>query len=475
MFMALGRQFAQSPLFSKRIALQVLQGDAFTWHQLLEKTQQISTYLQHLGVKSQNGVALCGKNSLELVLFYLAAIQIGARVLMINPMFPLEKRIALCQAYNADFFFTTDQAESVVEQQKCGEIFKCFFTFSDAIKQAEEIDPFGDFPVNLTQPATMTLTSGSTGLPKAVVHNVQAHLANAQGVCDLMQFGAADSWLLSLPLYHVSGQGIVWRWLTTGATLVLPCEDFYAAVNQVTHVSLVPTQVQRWLQYLQEKNTTRQTRAVLLGGAHIPLALTQSLHRLGVKSYSGYGMTEMASTVFAKQSDEKNGVGQPLAGREYCLHNEEIWLRGAGLALGYWQQGRIVSLLNEQGWFATKDKGVWHDGELVISGRIDNMFISGGENIQPEEIEKLILQSDLVKQVFVLPVTDPEFGQRPVAIVEWREPTKSAVENLNGFLQGRLERFKQPVAYYELPLNLSDGAIKVSRKTLAGWLAKQLG
>ena len=109
--MALGQQFAQSPLFSKRIALQVLQGDAFTWLQLLKKTQQISTYLQHLGVKPKNGIALCGKNSLELVLFYLAAIQIGARVLMLNPMFPLEKRIALCQAYNAGFFFTSDQAE----------------------------------------------------------------------------------------------------------------------------------------------------------------------------------------------------------------------------------------------------------------------------------------------------------------------------------------------------------------------------
>ena len=173
--MALGQQFAQSPLFSKRIALQVLQGDAFTWPQLLEKTQQISTYLQHLGVKPQNGIALCGKNRLELVLFYLSAIQIGARVLMLNPMFPLEKRIALCQAYNADFFFTADHAECVAESQKCGEIFRCFFTFSDAIKQAEKIDSFGDFPVNLTQPATMTLTSGSTGLPKAVVHNAQAH------------------------------------------------------------------------------------------------------------------------------------------------------------------------------------------------------------------------------------------------------------------------------------------------------------
>ena len=111
MLMTLGRQFAQSPLFSKRIALQVLQGDAFTWHQLLKKTQQISTYLHHLGVKPQKGIALCGKNSLELVLFYLAAIQIGVRVLMLNPMFPLEKRIALCQAYNVDFFFTSDQAE----------------------------------------------------------------------------------------------------------------------------------------------------------------------------------------------------------------------------------------------------------------------------------------------------------------------------------------------------------------------------
>ncbi|WP_109079154.1 o-succinylbenzoate--CoA ligase [Aggregatibacter kilianii] len=477
--MALGSKFAQSPFFSERIALQVLQGDAFTWRQLTEKTQQISAYLQQLGIEQQSGVALCGKNSLELVLFYLAAIQVGARVLMLNPMFPMEKRIELCQANHIDFFFTAEQDKFIAEQQKCGHkkqrFFKCFLTFSDAMAQANQLKHVDDVMPDFLQPATMTLTSGSTGLPKAVVHNVQAHWDNALGVCELMHFGAENSWLLSLPLYHVSGQGIVWRWLTSGATLVLPGEDFYAAVNLVTHASLVPTQVQRWLQYLQEAPAEVRTQAVLLGGAYIPLALTQALQRLGIKSYSGYGMTEMASTVFAKESDEKIGVGQPLAGREYCLHNEEIWLRGAGLAMGYWQQGKVISLLNEQGWFATKDKGRWLDGELVISGRIDNMFISGGENIQPEEIEKLILQSDVVKQVFVLPVADTEFGQRPVALIEWRETSKSAVENLREFLQGRLERFKQPVAYYELPSNLTDGAIKVSRKTLADWLAKQLG
>ena len=102
------------------------------------------------------------------------------------------------------------------------------------------------------------------------------------------------------------------------------------------------------------------------------------------------------------------------------------------------------------------------------------MFISGGENIQPEEIEKVIAQSDLVKQVFVLPKHDEEFGHRPVAIVEFHTLfNESVVESLNVFLQGRLERFKQPIAYYELPTNLIQGAIKISRKALADWLSQQ--
>ena len=86
--------------------------------------------------------------------------------------------------------------------------------------------------------------------------------------------------------------------------------------------------------------------------------------------------------------------------------NEEVWLKGAGLAMGYWREGHIVPLTNAEGWFQTKDKAQWLDDELVIQGRLDNMFISGGENIQPEEIEKVIAQSDFVKQVFVLPKHD---------------------------------------------------------------------
>lgn len=94
----------------------------------------------------------------------------------------------------------------------------------------------------------MTLTSGSTGLPKAAVHTCQAHLASAQGVLSLMPFGAEDDWLLSLPLFHVSGQGILWRWLFAGARMTVrdkqPLEQMLAGC---THASLVPTQLWRLL------------------------------------------------------------------------------------------------------------------------------------------------------------------------------------------------------------------------------------
>ena len=442
--------FAQSPLHTHRVALRNSQGIHITWGELYEKINQVEAFLLQQEVTAKSVVAFCGKNSEQILFLYLAVIQLGAKILGINPAFPQEKREELCRAYGVDFCYQTEDIHYLAAEA------------------------FPEHKADFAKAATMTLTSGSTGLPKAVVHNISAHLANAEGVCALMNFGKEQSWLLSLPLYHVSGQGIVWRWLYAGAILVLPTEDFYQSIGMVSHVSLVPTQLQRWFDYLTEHPQPIQTQAVLLGGTQIPVKLTQALTELDIRSYSGYGMTEMASTVFAKQSDRKIGVGQPLLGREFKLVNEEVWLKGAGLAMGYWREGHIVSLTNAEGWLQTKDKAHWLDNELVIQGRLDNMFISGGENIQPEEIEKVIAQSDLVKQVFVLPKYDEEFGQRPVAIVEFHIPfNESAVESLNVFLQGRLERFKQPVAYYELPENLIQGAIKISRKALADWLSQQ--
>ncbi|PJG82237.1 o-succinylbenzoate--CoA ligase [Caviibacterium pharyngocola] len=462
--MFLWRQYAASPLFQDKIALRTEQGEFFTWRQLAEKTEDYAAALQQQGVAQGEGIALCGKNSTDILLLYLAGIQCGARVLGVNPAFPTEKIARLCAENHIRFYFSS-------------ELKTLPNVTALSLPSADSNVVFIPIEDDWQRPATMTLTSGSSGLPKAVVHNVQAHSDNAQGVCRLMQFSAQDAWLLSLPLYHVSGQGIVWRWLSVGAELHLPTTDFYASLLQATHASLVPVQLQRLLDYLHQcaPNTFR-TRHILLGGMHIPVALTQALAQFGIQSYCGYGMTEMASTVFAKQSNGSAGVGQPLPQREFKLVNGEIWLRGAGAALGYWKNNRIVPIMNDEQWFATKDRGEWRDDELVVLGRADNMFISGGENIQPEEIERVILACENVEQVFILPKEDEEYGQRPVAMIKFKDNfSESAVKNLTIWLNDKLEKFKQPVQYFPLNSENRQGNIKISRVQLKAELLDLLG
>ena len=118
-------------------------------------------------------------------------------------------------------------------------------------------------------------------------------------------------------------------------------------------------------------------------------------------------------------------------------------------------------------WFDSKDLGEWVGEQVSIIGRADNQFISGGENIHCEEIERALNQLPEVKQAFIVPVEDREFGFRPVAIVDCDQvPTKDWFAEQ---LQGSLERFKFPIEYHRMPEQEQLG-IKVSRAGLAQWL-----
>lgn len=116
----------------------------------------------------------------------------------------------------------------------------------------------------------------------------------------------------------------------------------------------------------------------LAGGAAIPVALTGQARAQGIRCWCGYGLTEFASTVCAKEADGLADVGMPLPGREVRIVNGEVWLRAASMAEGYWRNGKLVPLVNDEGWFATRDRGVLNDGKLTIAGRLDNLFFSGG-------------------------------------------------------------------------------------------------
>ncbi|WGE36740.1 o-succinylbenzoate--CoA ligase [Actinobacillus genomosp. 1] len=428
------------------------------WQQLQLLIQQIVTFLHQQGIQRNVVVAYSGSHRLSGLLCYLAAVALGARILMLNPSLTESQRQALLAEYGIKIVITDHH----------------FANFS--LKTTASALP----QTSLTTPATLTLTSGSSGLPKAIVHSMQNHLDNAEGVCELMRFTKHDSWLLSLPLFHVSGQGIVWRWLAQGATLVVneQKDHFFICLDKVSHASLVPTQLRRYLQQ-RTQDQGKISKRFLLGGSAIPAELVAEAQQQGIVSYCGYGMTEMASTICAVENELDN-VGYPLKGREVKLVENEIWVKGSGLALGALQKnGEIRPLVNQAGWLQTKDRGEWNSvGKLVVKGRLDNMFISGGENIQPEDVEKVIYQSGMVNQVFILPVEDAEFGQRPVAVLQFTQSDFAAnCANLTAWLSDKLEKFKQPIAYYPLDLvqTQQQGGIKVSRAKLQSVLNQLLG
>lgn len=427
-----------------------LNDDSLTWQQLCERVDALTAGFVAQGVGEGDGVILRAYNQPAALLAWLALLQCGARVLPLNPQLPSAMLAQLLPSLDVHHLLALSGDDLALGYPRL-------------VMQAVA----GDRSLAWSEDrlASMTLTSGSTGLPKAAVHTFRAHLASAQGVLAMIPLATDDDWLLSLPLFHVSGQGILWRWLLAGSRLTVrekrPLEQ---ALQGCSHASLVPTQLWRLL----NGDTQVSLKAVLLGGAAIPVELTGQAREKGIRSWCGYGLTEFASTVCAKEADGEADVGQPLPERELKIVDGEVWLRGACMAAGYWRDGGLVPLVNEQGWFATRDRGELRNGRLTILGRLDNLFFSGGEGIQPEEVERVIMAHPQVHQAFIVPLDDAEFGQRPVAVVEGDERCDMA--GLAAWVENKLARFQQPVRWLALPEALKTGGIKISRRALREWV-----
>lgn len=424
------------------------------WQGLGARIDALAAGFREQGVQEGDGVALRAKNGEQTLLAWLALLQCGARILALNPQLPatlLEQLLPeMTLAHGLDL---------------SGEAALCGLPelrYREAAGEAAAVWR----PERLV---SMTLTSGSTGRPKAAVHSAGAHLASAAGVLALMPFDAKACWLLSLPLFHVSGQGILWRWLLAGATLaVRDMHPLAQALQDCTHASLVPTQLWR---LLNEGTKPGRLREVLLGGAAIPASLTRQAESRGIRCYCGYGLTELASTVCARRADGEGDVGPALPGREVRVVDDEIQIRAASMTSGYWRGGAPQPVVDAEGWFHTRDRGELRDGALTVVGRLDNLFFSGGEGIQPEALERIIAAHPGVHQVLVVPVADVEFGHRPVAVVECEGSLELTA--LGGWAAEHLARFQQPVRWLRLPEALKSGGIKISRRAVQLWVEQR--
>ena len=324
-------------------------------------------------------------------------------------------------------------------------------------------------------PATVVFTSGSAGAPKAALHTLGNHYFSAEGSNANITPAPGDRWLHSLPLYHVGGLSILFRCLLAGATVVLPEAGAplggAIADRGATHVSLVSTQLLRLLR--EEGFEGHRLKAILLGGGPIPASLLDEAAGRGLPIHTSYGLTEMSSQVTTTppgaSRKELRTSGRPLPHREVTLSGEgEILVRGETLFAGYVEGGAVDRPLDADGWFHTGDLGdLDASGSLRVQGRKDNLFVSGGENIQPEEVEEVLSGLEGVEETVVVPVPDPEFGERPVAFVRIPDGIVEP-ETMKRALEKVLPRFKIPVSLYPWPDEASSAGMKVDRAFFRG-------
>ncbi|MEA2353495.1 MAG: o-succinylbenzoate---CoA ligase [Thermoleophilaceae bacterium] len=314
---------------------------------------------------------------------------------------------------------------------------------------------------------TVLFTSGTTAAAKAVVLTRANHEASA--IASAWNLGVApdDRWLCVLPVHHVGGLAILWRSLIYGTTVILHERFDPGAVNaavergEVTLASLVPTMLRRMR--AAGLSTAGRLRALLLGGGPVPRELLEWAMKRGLPALQTYGMTETASQIATLRAEEAvthhGSAGRPLLGVELAIGDGgEILARGPMVSAG---------ALADDGWLHTGDTGhLDEDGFLHLHGRLDDVIVTGGENVQALEVEEAVLSHPAVADAAVAGRPDREWGE---AVTAWVVLATHVPDGeLAAHCRARLASFKVPKAFVrvdELPRNAAG---KVVRARLSG-------
>ena len=281
-------------------------------------------------------------------------------------------------------------------------------------------------------------TSGSTGVPKDVVLGRDAMLASARASLD--RLGGAGHWLLALPADHVAGLQVLLRSLVGGTEPVIldeqqSWEDAVAAVGGTPRYgSLVPTQLQRLV--AARAPVLRAFDRVLLGGAAADPTLLARAREAGVQVVTTYGMSETCGGCVYD--------GRPLEGVDIAVEDDgRVTIGGPVLFDGYAGQPELTAQVLVDGRLRTQDLAAFDaDGGLVVTGRVDDVVVSGGVNVGLHAVEQRVREHPLVEDAAVVGVDDPEWGSRVVAYAVAGE--RLTLDVLRDFVAERLPRAWAP-------------------------------
>lgn len=309
--------------------------------------------------------------------------------------------------------------------------------------------------------ALVVATSGTTGTPKGVELTHAALNASTQASLSRLEAKKGDRWLVCLPLHHVAGLGAVLRSRRLDADPIVHerfSVEAVAGETRASFVSVVPTMLHRLLEAGVDLSTYK---AVLVGGAAVSATLMARAVEAGVEVVTTYGMSETAGGCVYD--------GVPLHGVDVDLDDAgRIFIRGPMLMRGYRLRPDLTARAFRDGWFVTNDLGRFgDDGRLEVLGRLDDVIITGGENVMASVVANVLAGDERVREVAVVGRDDPEWGQLVTAVVVPTDPDDPpTLEDLRTTASDHLPSYAWPKAVWHVERLPRDAMGKISRPAL---------
>ncbi|QCK16872.1 acyl-CoA synthetase [Mangrovivirga cuniculi] len=350
---------------------------------------------------------------------------------------------------------------------------------------------FNNIPVEKDHPCLILYTSGTTGFPKGAIYTHGMMLWNSLNTAIRLKLTGEDITLMVMPPFHTGG----WNVLTTpilhfgGTVILMPKFDAGQSLEllekeKISIFMAVPTMVRMMMEENEFTSTDFSSmRYMIVGGEALPVNTIEKWAECGVPIRQGYGLTEAGPNITSLEAEDairkRGSIGFPNFYVNTRLVKEdgtdagpeesgELWISGPVVTPGYWKNKEATRKAFSEYWFKTGDiLKKDSEGFMYVVDRIKNMFISGGENVYPAEVERRILEHERVSEAAVIGVADEKWGEVGKAYIVVRENSSLSAHELEEFCKAGLAKFKVPkhfVFLHELPKNDTG---KIDRKQLS--------
>ncbi len=470
-----------------------------TYRSLNESCNCVANAFAAAGIEKGERVGLLLMNSREFMESYYALAKIGAVIVPLNwRLVADELEFILKDSGTQRLIFGEEFLETVAElhargdktdikqwlqvegEQAVGYFAESYQAFRDAASADEpQVGAKDDDMLYIMY------TSGTTGLPKGVVHTHNTAIWGLMTIGATAEYQANDRYLACLPMFHVGAltplAANVWR----GATNIVmrsfdPIRAWELIQEEKITVGLaVPAMLNFMAQVAYDQYDYSTLRWIMTGAAPVPVALTEKYHEMGIGLLQVYGLTETCGP--ACLMDAENALRKPDSTGRAFFHTDvrvvdedgqvcapgqvgEVWVKGPHIMREYWNRPEATAeTIVDDGWLRTGDVAYMdEEGFVAIQDRIKDMIISGGENVYPAEIEGVLASHTGIVEAAVIGQESERWGESPLAIVVKSDEALTEAEVLS-FCQGKLARFKQPQRIEfvdEIPRNPSGKILK---------------